>query len=381
MARRQPRSIQQADAIIAAQDALEKQEAAAQPQQPAVTAETPAPDGNAAPVEPVQPVQPIEQPADADALEKETKEIADLTAQIKVLTEDMKTAAEQRDYFKQRWDTLAGIHKKQVTEVQQQNSELKARVSELEQAVKNGPQTDEDLDAVKKALGDKADDYTDEGLEEMARNRRMAREAAEASFGKEVKALRQELASLKSTGANAKSTGFWERVEQARPGFTSARDDFQSGYEIWMGSENPHSADGLTRQQCVDMYAKLGNMDAIVGMLDEFARITGYRFGNAKASEKSVTPPPEATKPQSVGHTTPANATSTQTQTAAPKSRFPEAFAHEMANKWARMSSSSAFTPFTIKAGGKTVTFQTRAQAHKMALECESAIEENRVYS
>ena len=201
-----PKSVREAEAAIAAQDAAEQAEVAMQAQKPVenVAVEN---EQQAAPVE--QAPEPVAQTQEIvpDVMEKE---VAELKAQMKVLKEEHAVALEQAAYFKQRWDTLAGIHKKQVTDVQQQNRELTAKVSELEDALKSVPRVDEDLAAVKKDLGDKLDLYSDEHVEQMARNRRMAREAAESRLGKEINELRKRVATIDSSTVKAKSVGFWD---------------------------------------------------------------------------------------------------------------------------------------------------------------------------
>ena len=367
---RLPKSIVEAEAAIAAQDAAEKEAEAA-----ALTAQQePAASENPTETPPAQTVEQPQSPTGEEALQKQ---IADMTAQMTVLREEHKLAQEQSAYYKQRWDSLAGIHKKQVTDVQQQNRELTARVSELEATLKSVPQADEDLAAVKKDLGDKAGEYSDDYLAQMARNRRLAREAAESRFGKEISELRKKVAAIDSTGKQSQSLGFWEKVEQLRPGFKAAREDFNSGYELWFG-DNANESDKMNRQQRMDTYADMGDVDKVVGMLDEFSRVSGYKFG--QSAETQVTPPPQMTKPTSVQ--TPAQAASQSAQgkqTDAPKPRFPQAFAHDLTMKWARLSA-GAFKPFTISAGGKTVTFTNRSQVAKMAMECEDALVNDRVY-
>ncbi len=382
MAKRQPRAIAEAEAAIVEQqslaDAAMRQEAARLQQ----NGQVPNTEANAVQTTLEQPtdtqIQVVTDPK-PDDLVAAKKEIDDLKAQIKVLQEEHKTATEQAAYFKQRWDSLAGIHKAQVTDVRQQNEALVARVAELEQVVKNNPQTDEDMAAVKRSLGDRADEYTEEALRDMATNRRLAREAAESGFGSKMRGLEAELAKLRNAGTQAKSTGFWEKVEQARAGFDRARNDFGSGYEMWFAEVNPDSADGLTRQQCMDAFAKLGLVDKAVAMVDEFARVTGHKFvKSSDSSERPIDVPALAVKPDT--RQAPVPSTKQDTSTAvAPKPRFPEAFAQEFASKWAR-SKHAPFRAFQFKQSGKTVTIQTRAQAEKLAKDCEDALLEGRTY-
>jgi hypothetical protein len=157
----------------------------------------------------------------------------------------------------------------------------------------------------------------------------------------------------------------------------AARDDFGSGYEMWFGEMDPNSA-GLTRQQCMEDFARLGLVDAAVGKLDEFARVTGHKFGtHSVATEKPVTIPAQTVKPDSRQGTAPS--TKDTTTTAAPKPRFPELFAQEFATRWARLRA-APFRPFSFKQSGKTVNVETRAQGEKLANECQAALDEGRTY-
>lgn len=371
---RLPKSVREAEAAIAAQEAAEQSQAVLQTQQQASIQEQSVEETQAQQVEqaPTEVAQPQEQVPD----ERE-KEITELKAQIKVLKEEHSVAQEQASYYKQRWDTLAGIHKKQVDDVQQQNKELKVRNSQLEEMLKSVPQADEDLIAVKRDLGDKADEYSDEYLAQMAKNRKIAREAAESRFAGEINELRKKVASIDSSSTIHKSNEVWDKVESIRPGVTAAIEDFYSGMKMWLDDKDKPS-DKMTRKQRMELYTEMGDIDKIVAIIDQFARLTKYKFSDKKDTESSVEIPPQSVKPTS-GQALVTNVNNSHQTASAPKSRFPQAFAHELTTKWSRMSA-GAFKPFTISAGGKTVSFTTRSQAMKMALECEDALENDRVF-
>ena len=378
-----PKSIMDAEAAVAAQEAAEaahrQSMQTAQPGQSGTVDGQPSGEGivlvdpNAV-SEPEKAPETVATPPADDALDKAQKEIAELKQQLEVFRVEHKTAQDQASYFKQRWDSLAGIHKAQVDDVRAQNQMLTARVNELEQALKDAPQTDTDMAEVRKMLGEKADQYSQEALETMALSRRISREGS----GREVSELRQQLAKLQAAGTQNKTTGFWERVEAARPGFMSAREDFNTGYSMWFEDVNPKSADGYTYQQCMDLYAKLGNVEGALSLLDEFARVSGHKFGQgAAARETPIDAPPLHAKPQP-GQSAPPS--TKPIPTAPPKPRFPLAFATELTAHWAREGSRQGFRSFTVNTGGKSLTVTSRTQANKLCDECEEAIAEGRTY-